>query len=84
MFKSTFYYDSYISEGQTKVDSNTISHLNRLLWMALLLFNSIKDLSSSSYAIAEVVKCFLMSVDQEWIDATCELSSCSSRVTLNR
>lgn len=39
--------------------------------MALLLFNSIKDLSSSSHAIAEVVKCFLISVDQEWIDAIC-------------
>ncbi|KAF8418793.1 hypothetical protein EV426DRAFT_617275 [Tirmania nivea] len=71
MLKSTFYYDSYILEGQTRVDGNTISQLNKLLWMVLLLFNSIKDLSSSSHAIAEVVKCFLLSVDQEWIDATC-------------
>ncbi|KAF8458403.1 hypothetical protein BGX38DRAFT_1153672 [Terfezia claveryi] len=71
MFNNTFYYDSYILEGQIRVDGNTISRLNKLLWMALLLFNSIKDLSSSSHAIAEVVKCFLMSVDQEWIDATC-------------
>jgi len=84
MFKRTFYYESYLLEGQTRVNGTTISQLNKLLWMVLLLFNSIEDLSSSSHAIAEVVKCFLMSVDEEWIEATCELSSCSGSVTLNR
>lgn len=74
MMQNTFYYDAYISEGKTIVEHSTLLQLNKLLWIVLLMLNSTTEITSSHHLVTTILNCFFLSVDQEWIDMSCELS----------
>lgn len=56
------------------VGYNTIDYAHKLLRAVLLIISSDPEFYLDQKLLVVIINCFLASVEQEWIDAPCELT----------